>query len=152
MNEESSLGFWARRLSLLFLLAFALSSALAGAANAAKNMYIWTDEKGVKHIGSSPPPDVKADDLGAVQPASPKKQPDIEIFVTDRCPYCKKATAYLKEKGKTFKEYNVEHDSAAAKRLRSLTEYTGVPFTLLCGQQLRGFSPASFDAALSKCP
>lgn len=151
MSQLIRLGAWRFSFALCLALAFFATNEASG-----KSVYVWTDDQGVRHIGDNPPAGVKAEPFGASKPAeqggdSSAKKP-VELFVTDWCPYCKKAAAYLKSKGKSFKEYNIDHDSAAARRMRELTSNRGVPFALICGQQLTGFTPANYDKALSKCP
>jgi glutaredoxin len=90
--------------------------------------------------------------LVAIAPQGQAATSDIEIFVTDWCPYCRKATSFLGGKGKAFKEYNVERDESAAKRFLKQNPRGGVPFAQICGEQVLGFSPEAYEQALSKCP
>jgi len=136
-------------------LAAVLCLAFAATALAAGKVYMWTDDKGVPHIGTTPPEGSKPAVTAPSAPAPPSDQASsaeqIEIFVTDWCPYCTKATAYLKSKGKAFKEYNIQHDAEAARRKQQLSPGGAVPFAVICGQKLLGFSPPSYDRALAAC-
>ena len=75
---------------------------------------------------------------------------DVEIFTTTRCGYCKQAKRWLNSQGVSYKEYNVETDSAAALRMRSLDGGGGVPFALIKGQAISGFNPLAYQAALDQ--
>ena len=73
------------------------------------------------------------------------------MFVTDWCPYCDKAIAYLKSKGLKFKTYNIEKDKRAAKRKHELSKGRGgVPFAMIYGRPVLGFSPQAYDEALNQ--
>lgn len=77
---------------------------------------------------------------------------DIELFVTDWCPYCRKASEFLKDKNKSFKEYNIERDENAARRFMKLNPRGSVPFAVICGKEILGYSPKAYEQLLSACP
>ena len=130
-------------------------------------MYKWTDDQGVLHVGSSPPatppkkskvqrigtkplsvynaPSGPAGDLknlrGAPAPAS------VDVYVTSWCPSCKQAKAYLISKGIPFREYDVEADPAALDRARGLGYRGAIPFFVINGRSRTGFSPEWIDSA-----
>jgi glutaredoxin len=74
--------------------------------------------------------------------------PKVQIFTTSWCGYCRKAKAFLRSRGVPFTEYDVEQDSAAARRFRILNPGGGVPVALIGNRQINGFDPAAYEAAL----
>jgi len=75
--------------------------------------------------------------------------PNVELFITSWCPYCKKATNFLRSKGIPFKEYDIEKDKAAARRKKKLDKKgSGVPFALINGTPVHGFSKEAYERAL----
>lgn len=76
-------------------------------------------------------------------------QPSVELYTTSWCSYCKKAKAYFRSKGIAFTEYNIEKDKAAQQRLRSLSKSSTVPFAVINGQQIRGYSTSAYERALN---
>ncbi|MCP4721042.1 MAG: glutaredoxin family protein [Desulfobacteraceae bacterium] len=73
----------------------------------------------------------------------------VELFVTSWCKYCKMAASYLRSKGVPFTEYDIEKNKAAAKRKDRLTPRKGVPFAIVNGRQIYGFSPGAYENALN---
>lgn len=53
--------------------------------------------------------------------------PNVELFGTSRCPYTSEMREWLEWKGRAFIEYDVEADSDALARMRSLAQ---PPFTV----------------------
>ncbi len=76
-------------------------------------------------------------------------QHSVELYTTSWCSYCKKAKAYFRSKGIAFTEYNIEKDKAAQKRMRSLTKSRAVPFAVINGQQIQGYSTSAYERALN---
>ena len=75
--------------------------------------------------------------------------PNVELFITSWCPYCKKATNFFRSKGIPFKEYDIEKDKAAARRKKQLDKKgSGVPFALINGTPVHGFSKEAYERAL----
>lgn len=77
-----------------------------------------------------------------------KQQPAVELYVTSWCPWCNKAKSFFISRGITFTEYNIEKDQEAARRMRSLTKSRGVPFAVINGRQIQGYSEADYSQAL----
>ena len=73
----------------------------------------------------------------------------VELFVTSWCQYCKMAASYFRSKGVPFTEYDIEKNRAAAKRKESLSKRKGVPFAIVNGRQIYGFSPDAYENALN---
>jgi glutaredoxin len=71
------------------------------------------------------------------------KEP-IEMYVTDWCSVCKRAESYMKNRGYPFVAYDIDKDSAAKQRFKSLGG-RGVPLIIFGGQKISGFSAAAID-------
>jgi glutaredoxin len=142
-------------------------------ATAAAEIYKWVDDKGEMHISDSPPPatqspgemkvykDRQEDSLGTAptpvkkkeesKPAlERKKKADVELYTTSWCPYCRKARDYLRSRGIDFTEYDIEQDKEAAIRKRQLDNRGGVPFAIINGRAIRGFSASAYERALQE--
>jgi glutaredoxin len=65
------------------------------------------------------------------------------------CSYCKKAKAFFRSRGIEFTEYDVEKDQAAAQRMQALTKSKSVPFAVINGHSIQGYSTAAYEKALS---
>ena len=77
-------------------------------------------------------------------------KPSVDIYITQWCPYCKKAMAYLRSKKISFTPYDIEQSQYAKLKKQKLAPgYTGVPLTVINGKILKGFSADRFDKALS---
>lgn len=74
--------------------------------------------------------------------------PDVEIFVTNWCPYCKKAISFFEDRGIRPRVYNIERDTLAAERKLRLDPRRGVPLAVINGQIVYGFSPRAYVTAL----
>jgi glutaredoxin len=141
---------------------------LAWPPSAGAQVYKWTDEKGEVHYSNTRPAKtaskVKVLDGGRVssyeaspagagsglenlQPASTSQT--VELFTTSWCPYCVKAKSYLRSRGISYQEYDVESDASAAARARGFGWSGGVPFALIGGKPVRGFSESTYDRLLA---
>ncbi len=110
----------------LFLLTFLLMPAAAQAGNGAAN---GVQERIIR--------------------VADTKQPDIELFVTQWCTYCNMARAYLDQKGVDYVVHDLENDPDAVRRKLVLDNGgLGVPFALIYGVPVRGFSEIAYDRAL----
>ena len=78
----------------------------------------------------------------------PRKIQNVVLYTTSWCPSCKKAIAYLQSRNIPFTEYDVEKDSAAAARRKQLDPRNGVPFAVINGERILGFSPGAYERAL----
>ena len=146
-----------------------LCFALLCAGMAASEIYQWTDENGEIHFSDHPPEDSgptrnlkvvptdgsetqpKTGVKGEANPADklyPQKVPKVELYTTNWCIYCKKARNFLLSRGIPFTEYDIEKDENAARRKRRLDTERGVPFAVINGQHIRGFSEAAYEQAL----
>ena len=140
---------------------------------AAAEIYKWVDEKGEMHISDSPPPGAKSsgemkvykdrqgDSLDTAPPSvkkkeesrpsfESKKKADVVLYTTSWCPYCRKARDYFRSRGIDFIEYDIEKDKEAAIRKRQLDNRGGVPFAIINGRSIRGFSASAYEKALQE--
>lgn len=74
--------------------------------------------------------------------------PKVEIYITDWCPYCTKAVKFLKANRISYKAYNVDTDSAAEARRAKLAGRSGVPFAVINGKKILGYSEEMYKEAL----
>jgi glutaredoxin-like YruB-family protein len=74
--------------------------------------------------------------------------PTVEIYETSWCVYCKKAKQFFRSKGIDFIAYNIEKDPQAARRMMAMTQQRGVPFVVINGQGISGYSVAAYEQAL----
>jgi len=78
--------------------------------------------------------------------------PEVELYVTSWCMYCKMAADFLRSKGVLFTSYNIEKDKEAAIRKMRLDPNPGVPFAVINGFRIHGFSVQGYEKALSFDP
>lgn len=74
----------------------------------------------------------------------------IEMYMTQWCPHCTRARAWLKANGYRFTEYDVEADDSARRRRDRLNPRKGVPVFDIDGEVLVGFSPESVESRLRR--
>lgn len=153
--------------AIVFIL-LALTTAGAGAGA----IYKWVDQDGVVHYSDQAPETAAARDLesrpavsgpppaatdGTAPGPDPTDRPeiskqrlDVEIYTTSWCRYCQQAKDYFLSRGIPFKEFDVEKDRAAARRLKRYNPRGGVPVTVIDGQPIIGFAPGAFDRAIAQ--
>lgn len=71
------------------------------------------------------------------------------LFSTSTCPWCSRAKRYLKEKGVSVKEINVERDGRAARDMVKKTGQMGVPVIKIGSEWIVGFDRQRIDRALA---
>ena len=74
----------------------------------------------------------------------------VELYVTSWCPYCKKARNFFRSRGIPFREYDIEKDRKAARRKKRMDPQGGVPFAVIYGQKVSGYSKELYKDALRK--
>jgi glutaredoxin len=144
---------------------------LCGMATA--EMYRWVDENGETQITDSPPPNIKSrgeikiyrdipQDSHNTEPAlnarrqepnsaiETKKNPEVILYGTSWCPYCVKARDFFRSRGIDFTDYDIEKDKEAATRKRQLDKKGGVPFVIINGRSISGFSASAYERALQE--
>jgi len=147
-------------LILLLALTFALP------VNA--EIYKWTDADGKSHFSASKPAHpaslesrkdlevksprpVPVDNKADVDDKAQAKAPQVDLYVTSWCPYCKKAMAFLRKNNIAFTAYDIEQDQDAAARKKNIDPgYGGIPLAVINGAAIRGFSESSYQQALAK--
>lgn len=82
---------------------------------------------------------------GPAQSAEP--QPQIDLYVTDWCGYCKRAEAFFSGRGLSFNRFDVEKDPLAAAR-REKFPGRGVPYAVINGTGILGYSETEYLQAL----
>lgn len=86
--------------------------------------------------------------------SQPKPKPkavvdaEVEIFTAPWCGYCKMATAFLDEYGVPYQEYDIDADRESALRLKQLNQGGGIPFAIINGQSVKGWSQHAYARAL----
>jgi len=65
---------------------------------------------------------------------------DVEIFVTEWCPYCRKLEAFLKKNRIKYTKYDVEK-SALGKQKFAKIGGSGIPVTKVGDRIIRGYDP-----------
>ncbi len=143
---------------------------------ASAEYYKWEDENGNINITDYPPPaksaknvEVHKSDPGSadVPPSTqepeqkepqaaapretdvkPKKSNEVILYTTSWCPYCKMAREFFKSRNIYFTDYDIEKDRDAAERKKRLDSRGGVPFAVINGQQIHGYSPSAYERAL----
>ncbi len=160
-----------KNIFLLLLIFFFLFQGISSA-----EYYKWEDENGNINITDYPPPvksaknikvhksETKSDnnsspstESGAKQSGQTssgnvktetKKSNEVILYMTSWCPYCKKAADFFRSRNISFTEYDIEKDRAAAGRKKQLDSKGGVPFAIINGQQIHGYSPDAYERAL----
>jgi glutaredoxin len=82
-----------------------------------------------------------------------KKNSDIQVvmYMTDWCPYCRKAGKYIKSLGVHLIEYNIEKDENRKKEMKALSGGSAmVPLIDVEGTIIRGYVPEEISAAVEK--
>jgi glutaredoxin-like YruB-family protein len=74
--------------------------------------------------------------------------PTVEIYETSWCGYCKKAKRFFRSRGIEFSAYDIEKDKDAARRMTALTKRRAVPFVVINGHQIQGYSEQAYELAL----
>ncbi len=159
------------KIFLSVLLILFISTGVASA-----DFYKWEDEEGNLHITDYPPPTKSAKKIKvhetnanadttlprsspkAVAPSpvpgpsydtKPRTAHDVILYTTSWCPYCKMAKAYFESRGIPYTDYDIEKDSEAAARKKQMSS-SGVPFAIVNGEHISGYSPNAYDSALRK--
>ncbi len=147
---------------------------LSAAAPALADMYKWVDKDGVVHFSDTPPKSEKKVEtyetstykepppkpIASESEAAPSPTPEkkaasepvrndkVEIFTTSWCRYCKQAIAFLQANRIDYQQYDIEKDPQAAQRMRSLGGTGGVPFAIINGNKMYGYSAEGYKKAL----
>ncbi|MBU1565515.1 MAG: DUF4124 domain-containing protein [Proteobacteria bacterium] len=124
---------------------------LLAAPTFSETLYTWTDKNGVvRRTYYPPPPDYSKRSAPAQESSSQRtaQQNQVEIYVTSSCPYCKQARQFFESRGISYKAYDIEKDEQAAARKKKLGSEKGVPFAIINGTAIHGYSPQRYTSAL----
>lgn len=91
-------------------------------------------------------------DLNTDKATKEPKSPQVELYTTSWCPYCRQARNFFQSRRIPFTEFDVEKDKEAALRKRQLDPREGVPLAVINGQRIHGFSEAAYKKALEEKP
>ena len=73
----------------------------------------------------------------------------VVIYSTPTCPFCKRAKAYLSQKGIPYTDINVATDREKSKEMIQKSGQMGVPVIVIDGEVVVGFNQAQLDKLLS---
>ena len=74
----------------------------------------------------------------------------VELYVTSWCPYCRQAIDFFRSRGIYYVVYDIERDDNAAHRKNELDPRKGVPFAVINGIKIHGFSEEAYLKALNQ--
>ena len=80
--------------------------------------------------------------------AEGKPKANVEIFTTDWCRYCNLAIAFLQKNKVDYRQYDLAKDPVAAARKQQLAGGRGVPFAMINGKKVYGFSEENINRRL----
>ena len=80
--------------------------------------------------------------------SSSHREPQVEVYMTSWCPWCKKTLIFFRSRGIAVHAYDIERDSAAARRKKQIDSSRGVPTTVIDGRVINGYAPQAFERAL----
>ena len=118
-------------------------------------VYKWTDADGRVHFSDNPPAKSDAEEVKIrtiTGPAQVSSDTDygprqVKLLTTTWCGVCKKAKAYLVQKGIFYREYDVETSEVGRLEYRRLSG-KGVPIILVGNQKMVGFSAEKLEVLL----
>jgi len=144
-------------------MALAVLLGILSAQAAAQTIYRWVDGDGrVRYTSEKPPAGAKGGELasrinsysgtpvvsGKAPAAAPAgARPEIKMYSTDWCGYCRQARQYFGRNGVRFTEVDIEK-SAAGRAEYDRLGVRGVPVILVGAQRMTGFSEQSMGALL----
>ena len=73
----------------------------------------------------------------------------VVIYSTPTCPICKRAKAYLTEKGISYQDIDVAASSETAREMIKKSGQMGVPVIIVDDEMLIGFNQARLDKLLA---
>ncbi|MCD5383617.1 glutathione S-transferase N-terminal domain-containing protein [candidate division WOR-3 bacterium] len=77
-----------------------------------------------------------------------KKYPNVVVYSTAACPWCHRVKDYLKKKGVSFKNVQVDTDQDAAQEMVKISGQMSVPVIVIGGKTIIGFDKTKIDTAL----
>jgi len=125
----------------------------------AQQIHRWVDADGRVQYSDKPPPGVKSRPVesrinsysGAPQvsgiASAGATRPEIKMYATDWCGYCRKARDYFARNGIRYTELDVEKVPAARDEYQRMGA-RGVPVILVGTQRMNGYSEERLAAML----
>jgi glutaredoxin len=127
----------------------------------AQTIYRWVDGNGRVQYGEKPPPGVQSRPVesrinsysgtptvsGTTSASAGGTRPEIKLYSTDWCGYCKQARAYLAANRIRYTELDVEKVPAARAEYQRMGA-RGVPVILVGEQRMNGYSEDRLAAML----
>ena len=136
-------------------------------------IYKWRDKDGNLVISTTPPPPGTNSESRGIEGctvshpkpngsnASGKPAPQVELkrsckdikvimYMTEWCPVCRKARAYLKSLGLNFTEYDVDKNPEKEEEWIRINPRKSVPVFDIEGKKMVGFSEQEIKAALEE--
>ena len=90
-----------------------------------------------------------------LHPDAPEQQPtyqavqgaSVQIYTMPTCSYCRSVKEFLQGAGIAYQEFNLEHNKAGQDFMRQ-RRYTGLPVTVINGEEIVGYNMPKIKAAL----
>lgn len=76
--------------------------------------------------------------------------PNVKVYSTPTCPYCRQAKDYLKEKGVEFEDLNVATDIEARNDMVKKSGQMGVPVIEVGESVVVGFNRGKLDELIAQ--
>ena len=76
--------------------------------------------------------------------------PQIDIYTTPACGYCKMAKEYFKSQNLEYTEHNVFEDEKAREEMIAKSQQMGVPVITIDGNMVVGFDKPKIEELISK--
>ncbi|MDD1670063.1 MAG: glutathione S-transferase N-terminal domain-containing protein, partial [Methanomicrobiales archaeon] len=76
--------------------------------------------------------------------------PDVRVYTTKQCPYCRMVKAYLERRKIPFAEIDVSSDAKAAAEMIELSGQNGVPVTVAGDRIIVGFDAQALNEAFGE--
>lgn len=77
-------------------------------------------------------------------------QVHVTMYMTTWCPHCRRAQAWLEQKGYRFEMRDVDRDDEAAATLSAINPRSAVPTFDVDGRVVFGFEPQRLEAAIRR--
>jgi glutaredoxin len=88
--------------------------------------------------------------VAAAQPPAARGRgyDEVIVYTTSWCPWCRKTTAWLDERGIDYENRDIEKNPAWREELLEKSGGTSIPVVEIDGELIRGFSPARMGEML----
>ena len=82
----------------------------------------------------------------------PEPGPQVKLFMTSWCHYCRLTSQFLRSKGVTFTEHDIESDPKALSEYLAIGGGSGVPLVVIGDERVLGYDVAAMERALAALP